>query len=68
MERQSVERKKESANDLKHTSYLIKKGEGIAMAWAFMPASGTSSQIFIDDVAHEGSSGMNSEVYLNNLN
>lgn len=37
------------------------------MAWACMASSGTGSFIFIDDVTHDGSSKMNSEVYRNIL-
>ena len=37
------------------------------MAWACMAASGVGSLIFIDDVTHGGSSGMNSEVNKNIL-
>ena len=33
------------------------------MAWACMAASGTGSLVFIDDVTHDGSSRMNSDVY-----
>ena len=35
------------------------------VAWVCMAASGVSSLIFIDDVTHDGSSRMNSEVYKN---
>ena len=37
------------------------------MAWACMTASGVSSFIFIDNVTHDGSSRMNSEVCKNIL-
>ena len=37
------------------------------MAWACMAASGVGSLIFIDDVTHDGSSRINSEVYKNIL-
>ncbi len=37
------------------------------MAWAFIASSGTGSLIFIDDVTHDGSSKINSEVYRNIL-
>ena len=33
------------------------------MAWPSVGASGVCSLIFIDDVTHDGSSRMNSEVY-----
>lgn len=33
------------------------------MAWACMATSGTGSLVFIDDVTHDGSSRINSEVY-----
>ena len=35
------------------------------MAWACMAASGVGSLILIDDVTHDGSSWMNSEVHKN---
>ncbi len=37
------------------------------MAWAFITSSGTGSLIFINDVTHDGSSTINSEVYRNIL-
>ncbi len=38
---------------------------GNVMAWAFIASSGTGSLIFINDVTHDGSSKINSEVYRN---
>ena len=60
-------RKKGSAHDPKHTSSSVKLGGGSVVAWACMAASGVGSLIFIDDVTHDGSSRMNSEVYKNIL-
>ncbi len=40
---------------------------GNVMAWAFIASSGTGSLIFINDVTHDGSSKINSEVYRNIL-
>ncbi len=40
---------------------------GYVMAWAFIASSGTGSLIFINDVTHDGSSKINSEVYRNIL-
>ncbi len=37
------------------------------MAWAFIASSGTGSLIFINDVTHDGSSKIKSEVYRNIL-
>ena len=58
---------KGSAHDPKHTSSSVKHSGGSGIAWAFMAASGVGSLIFIDDVTHDGSSRMNSEVYKNIL-
>ncbi len=38
---------------------------GNVMAWAFIASSGTGSLIFINDVTHDGSSKIKSEVYRN---
>ena len=43
----------------------MKRGGGSEIAWACMAASGVDSQIFIDDVIHDGSNRINSEVYKN---
>ncbi len=45
----------------------LKHNGGNVMAWACIASSGTGSLIFIDDVTHDGSSKMNSEVYRNIL-
>ncbi len=45
----------------------LKHGGGNVMAWAFIAFSGTGSLIFINDVTHDGSSKINSEVYRNIL-
>ncbi len=45
----------------------LKHSGGNIMAWACIASSGTGSLIFIDDVTHDGSSKMNSEVYRNIL-
>ncbi len=45
----------------------LKHSGGNVMAWAFIASSGTGSLIFINDVTHDGSSKMNSEVYRNIL-
>ncbi len=37
------------------------------MTWAFIASSGIGSLIFINDVTHDGSSKINSEVYRNIL-
>ena len=66
MERQSV-RKKGSAHDPKHMSSSVKHGGGSVMAWALHGCFWVGSLIFIDDVTHDGSSRMNSEVYKNIL-
>ena len=57
-----VWRKKGSAHDPKRTSSSVKHSGGSVMAWACMAASGVGSLIFIDDVTHDGSSRMDSEV------
>ncbi len=59
--------KKGSAHDPKNTSSSVKHGGGDVMAWASMASSGTGSLIFIDDVTHDGSSKMTSEVHRNIL-
>lgn len=33
------------------------------MAWAYMAVSGLGSQIYVDDITHDGGSRINSEVY-----
>ena len=53
-------RKKGSAHDPKHTSSFVKHGGRSVMAW--IAASGVGSLIFIDDITHDGSSSMNSEM------
>ena len=63
----NVWRKKGSAHDPKHTSSSVKHGGGNVVACFCMTSSGTGSLIFIDDVTHDGSSKMNSEVYRNIL-
>ena len=63
-EKAKVWRKKGSALDLKDTSSSVKHGGGSVMAWACMAASGVGSQIFFDDLTHDGSSRMNSEVFI----
>ncbi len=45
----------------------LKHSGGNVMVWAFIAASGTGSLIFINDVPHDGSSKINSEVYRNIL-
>ena len=60
----NVWRKKESAHDPKPTSSSVKHD---VMAWACMVSSGTGSLIFIDNVTHDGSNKVNSEVYGNIL-
>ncbi len=45
----------------------LKHSGGNVMAWACIASSGTGSLIFINDVTHDGSSKMNSEVYRNIL-
>ncbi len=45
----------------------LKHSGGNVMAWAFIASSGTGSFIFINDVTHDGSSKINSEVYRNSL-
>ncbi len=45
----------------------LKHSGGNVMAWAFIASSGTGSLIFINDVTHDGSSKINSEVYRNIL-
>ncbi len=41
----------------------LKHSGGNVTAWAFIASSGTGSLIFINDVTHDGSSKINSEVY-----
>ena len=60
-----VWRKKGSAHNLKHTSSSVQHGGGSVMASPCISASGVGSLIFIDDVTHDCSSRMNSEVYKN---
>ncbi len=43
----------------------LKHSGGNVMAWAFVASSRTGSLIFINDVTHDGSSKINSEVYRN---
>lgn len=62
-----VWRKKGSAYNLKHTSSSVKHGGGSVLVWACMATSGTGSFIFIDDMTHDDSIKMNSEVYRNIL-
>ncbi len=45
----------------------LKHSGGNVMAWACIASSGTGSLIFINDVTHDGSSKINSEVYRNIL-
>ncbi len=45
----------------------LKHSGGNVMAWAFIASSGTGSLIFINDVTHDSSSKINSEVYRNIL-
>ncbi len=45
----------------------LKHSGGNVMAWACISSSGTGSLIFINDVTHDGSSKINSEVYRNIL-
>ncbi len=45
----------------------LKHSGGNVMAWAFIASSGTGSLIFINDVTHDGSSKINSEVFRNIL-
>ncbi len=45
----------------------LKHSGGNVMAWAFIASPGTGSLIFINDVTHDGSSKINSEVYRNIL-
>ncbi len=45
----------------------LKHSGGNVMAWAFITSSGTGSFIFINDVKHDGSRKINSEVYRNIL-
>ncbi len=62
-----VWRKRRSAHDPRHTSSSVKHGGGDVMAWACMASSGTGSLIFTDDVTHDGSSKMTSQVHRNIL-
>lgn len=54
-------------HDPKHTTSPIKHDGGSAMALACIASNGTGSLVFIDDVTEDGSSHMNSEVYMNIL-
>ncbi len=57
---------KEIAHDPNIQAHLKHSG-GNVMAWAFIASSGTGSLIFNNDVTHDGSSKINSEVYRNIL-
>ena len=67
MERPKCGKKKGSAHDPKYTSLSVKHGGGSVMAWSCIAAPGVGSIIVIDDVTHDGSNRMNSEVYKNTL-
>ena len=58
-----VWRRKGTAHDPKHTTSSVKHVGGSVMAWPCMAANGTGSLVFIDDVAADRSSRMNSEVF-----
>lgn len=46
-----------------YVSWSVRHNGGNVMVWACMASSAKGSLIFIDDVTHDGSSKMNSEVY-----
>lgn len=56
-----VWREKGSAHDPRRTSSLVKHNGGSIMAWACV-AAGIGYLAFIDDVTHERSSRMKSEI------
>ena len=61
--KQKVWRKKNMANNYKHTSATVKHGGGSVMAWACCATSGTGSIVFLDDVLEDGQKTMDSKVY-----
>lgn len=60
-------RKKGYTHETKHAIQLVKYGEGIVLCWACMAASETGNFTFIDDVTHDKSGRINSDVYRNIL-